>query len=146
MNTSDAGWRVLEHAGHRAPPCDSFPTAAEFVTSYLKPLSRYIRTHTHCSALHLNARVLSVGRGSLLKGESIGGGDVQMAQGKPQAIFVRACTPFRLLVSHSNSTESYHDGFDFVCDCSGCYRCPATMFLHSFLFPPPSSSHALPQE
>jgi hypothetical protein len=129
MNTSDAGWRVLCEAGHHAPPCDAYPTGAEFVARYLEPLSHYIRSHARCSALHLHARVLSVGRGSLLKGESIGGGDVLRPQGKPHARHARALTPFRLLVSHGGSDERYHDGFDFVCDCSGCYRCPASPLL-----------------
>jgi hypothetical protein len=126
MNTSDAGWRVL---CQQPPPCDAFPTGAEFVARYLQPLSHYISTHARCSALHLHARVLSVGRGSLLKGESIGGGDLLLPQGKPQARHARAHTPFRLLVSHGGSVERYHDGFDFVCDCSGCYRCPASLLL-----------------
>jgi hypothetical protein len=133
MNTSDAGWRVLrEQTGHHAPPCDACPTGAEFVTRYLQPLSHCIRTHARCTALYLDARVLSVGRGSLLKGESIGGGDVLLPQGKPQASHARALTPFRLLVSHGGSDERYHDGFDFVCDCSGCYRCPASPLLPAY--------------
>jgi hypothetical protein len=122
MNMSDSGRRVLENAGLQAPVGDHFPTGGEFVTQYLQPLAEHIEKHSSCSAVHYNARVLAVGRGALLKGESIGGGDVEMPVGRPQAGRTRSLTPFRLLVSHDDCSERYHEGFDFVCDCSGSYR------------------------
>ena len=124
MNTSDAGRRVLEEAGLQLPDCDAFPTGGEFVAQYLKPLVEHIQKHPRCSAVSFNARVLRIGRGALLKGESIGGGDLQMPEHRPQAKRNRSATPFRLLVGHGEScvNERYHEGFDFVCDCSGCYR------------------------
>ena len=124
MNTSDAGRRVLETLGLQLPHGGDFPTGGDFCACYLQPLAKYISTHPACSTWSVNAHVLSVGRGALLKGESIGGGDLQMPRGKPQAASTRALTPFRLLVRHGGSSgvEKYHEGFDFVCDCSGCYR------------------------
>ena len=124
MNTSDAGRRVLQEVGLQLPDCEEFPTGGEFVVRYLQPLVEHIQKHPRCSAVSFNARVLSIGRGALLKGESIGGGDLQMPECRPQALLTRSATPFRLLVSHgeSGAHERYHEGFDFVCDCSGCYR------------------------
>ncbi len=122
MNTSDSGRGVLEDAGLQAPVGEHCPTGGEFVTQYLQPLAEHIQKHSSCIAVHYNARVLAIGRGALLKGESIGGGDVEMPVGRPQAGRTRVLTPFRLLVSHDDCGERYHEGFDFVCDCSGSYR------------------------
>ena len=129
MNMSDAGRRVLEQNGLQLPDGDRFPTGAEFVSCYLRPIAEHIRKHPFCDSWNLNARVVSVGRGALLKGESIGGGDLHMPVGKPHVTQPRAATPFRLLVSHggSEALEKYHEGFDHVCDCSGCYRLPCVM-------------------
>ena len=124
MNVSDEGWSVLLRDGSRVPDRSEFPTGGEYVANYLRPVSEYVRTHACCASWNFNARVLSVGRGGLLTGESIGGGDLNMPVGKPHVTRPRASTPFRLLVSHcsSGSGDRYHEGFDFVCDCSGCYR------------------------
>ena len=123
MNMTTTGRRVLQALGLQLPDGDSFPTGGDFCARYLQPLADYIRTHAAC-AWSANAHVLSVGRGALLKGESIGGGDLQAPKGRPQASLHRALTPFRLLVRHGgcSGVERYHEGFDFVCDCSGCYR------------------------
>ena len=134
MNTSDQGRRVLEENGLKVPDCDAFSNGADFVARYLQPLAEHIRKHPSCNGLTFNARVISIGRGALLKSESIGGGDLQMPKFRPQAKLIRSATPFRLLVSHGGSSvsERYHEGFDFVCDCSGCYR--LLFFLDVFVY------------
>jgi hypothetical protein len=74
-----------------------------------------------CKGIHFDTEVLSVGRGNLLKGESIGGGAMKMPKGKPLVELERRETPFRFLVSQGEN-ERFVEGFDFVADCTGCYR------------------------
>ncbi|CAE8611610.1 unnamed protein product [Polarella glacialis] len=122
MNMSEEAKLVLKELGP-LPDEGAFPTGRELVDSYLAPLARVIQQSSNCEGLHFGTEVVTVGRGALLKSESIGGGDVQMPKGKPLCEKQRRETPFRLLVrqAHGSGEERYLEGFDFVADCSGFY-------------------------
>eukprot|EP00747_Dinoflagellata_sp_TGD_P190027 gnl/TRDRNA2_/TRDRNA2_51099_c0_seq1.p1 gnl/TRDRNA2_/TRDRNA2_51099_c0~~gnl/TRDRNA2_/TRDRNA2_51099_c0_seq1.p1 ORF type:complete len:429 (+),score=67.87 gnl/TRDRNA2_/TRDRNA2_51099_c0_seq1:81-1367(+) len=120
MNSTETGLAALSEAGLPLPESDKCPTGREFVDSYLMPLSRTLQSSPLCG-LHLNTEVISIGRGALLKSESIGGGGVQMPKDKPLVKCERKETPFRILVREEGVGERYADNFDLVADCTGSY-------------------------
>jgi len=119
LNMGEAGRVALASHG-QLPAEGDFPTGREFVDSYLMPLASSLKEHPNCRGVHFGTEVLAVGRGSLLKGESINGGDLKMPKDNPHCKSQRASTPFRLLV-REGETERYASGFDVVVDCSGSY-------------------------
>jgi len=121
LNTTQAGRDALKAVGVEPPQdTESFPTGQELFDDYLGPLMKALEADPRCR-VHLGAEVLGVGRGALLKGESIGGGDMRMPSRVPLCKQQRAQTPFRLLVREGEG-ERYFEGFDFVADCTGSYR------------------------
>jgi len=120
LNAGEFGRAALAERGVTLPPVSEFPTGAELIESYLAPLAEALREHPNCAGLHFGCEVLGVGRGALLKGESIGGGDLKMPTGTPLCPTQRRQTKFRLLV-REGSVERFAEGFDLVADCSGVY-------------------------
>eukprot|EP00933_Yihiella_yeosuensis_P015239 TRINITY_DN13361_c4_g1_i1.p1 TRINITY_DN13361_c4_g1~~TRINITY_DN13361_c4_g1_i1.p1 ORF type:complete len:431 (-),score=69.86 TRINITY_DN13361_c4_g1_i1:329-1621(-) len=120
LNMSSEGKRMFAEQELPFPDPNAFPTGQEYLDNYLSPLAVAIQSHSECRGFHLDTEVLSIGRGSLLKGESIGGGDVQMPS-NPLCVKSRRDTPFRLLVREAGD-ERYCEGFDVVVDCTGFYR------------------------
>jgi hypothetical protein len=106
MNRTPLGRRTLEGAGCRLPDDSAFQTAAEWRERYLLPLAQ--RT-VLADALTTGSRVLSVGRGNLLKGDHIGDGR-------------RSDHRFSLLVEEKEA-ERYEEA-DIVLDCSGSWGNP----------------------
>jgi len=121
LNTTEAGLNALRSAGVSLPDESVFPTGRELLDAYLIPLTAALQNQPCCTGINYNTEVLSVGRGHLLKGESIGGGSMKMPKGKPLIELERRETPFRFLVCQGEQ-ERYVEGFDFVVDCTGCYR------------------------
>jgi len=95
-------------------------TLAQTNVVLAKGINTALKGHPGCAGLHFGCEVLGVGRGALLKGESIGGGDLKMPKGNPLCKKPRKQTKFRLLV-REGSTERFAEDFDFVADCSGVY-------------------------
>mmetsp|Transcript_100486 Transcript_100486/g.299817 ORF Transcript_100486/g.299817 Transcript_100486/m.299817 type:complete len:432 (+) Transcript_100486:63-1358(+) len=122
LNYTPAGLEALGKLGVAGPTDEeSFPTGQEFYDEYLKPLTKALEQHPKCRGMHFGTEVLSIGRGALLKGESIGGGAMCMPSHAPLCQTQRAQTPFRLLVRDA-AGERFLDGFDFIADCTGSYR------------------------
>ncbi|CAJ1370367.1 unnamed protein product [Effrenium voratum] len=122
LNMSDLGKSALQKAGYALPPEEAYPTGQEYLEAYLQPLAAVLQAHDKCKGLHCGVEVLAVGRGALLKGESIGGGEVAMPHNKPLCARQRSATPFRLLVREvATGQEKYFEDFDIVADCSGFY-------------------------
>ncbi len=107
LNRSEWGRRRLEKAGVGLEPADKFPTGAEFLEQYLRPLAKTLR-----EPVRQGAWVEAVGRRDALKGEHIG---------TPE----RASGPFLLHVIQ-NGTESYVEA-DIVFDTSGVYGEPSNL-------------------
>lgn len=120
LNMTDIGRNALRDLGKPVPDDSVFPTGGELRDAYLLPLLEVLRSNTQCRGVHFGAEVISIGRGALLKGESIGGGSTKMPKGKPLVPRERRETSFRLLVREGEA-ERYVEGFDFVIDCSGSY-------------------------
>ena len=106
MNHTRLGRQVLEAADHQLPADDAFQTGAEWRESYLLPLAE--RTEL-ADCIVNGARVVTVGRDSLLKDDHIGDG-------------VRAQLPFRLFIERDGA-ERYEQA-DIVLDCSGSWGNP----------------------
>jgi len=122
LNYTKAGLEALEKLGVSAPADEEgFPTGQEFFEEYLQPLAKALQQLPSCRGVHFGTEVISLGRGALLKGESIGGGGVKMPSHAPLCQKQRAQTPFRLLVRDA-AGERFLDGFDYVADCTGSYR------------------------
>lgn len=121
LNMTDNGRNALRKLGKPLPDESAFPSGRELLDAYLLPLLEALKSNGHCRGVHFGTEVLSVGRGALLKSESIGGGATKMPTGKPLVSCQRRETPFRLLVSEGEE-EQYVEGFDFVVDCSGSYH------------------------
>jgi thioredoxin reductase len=121
LNTTDIGRNAVKELGLQMPDDSVFPTGREMLDGYLSPLLQVLQKSPHCRNIHFGTEVLHVARGALLKGESIGGGDMMMPKGKPLVSQARRETPFRLLVCKGEE-EQYIEGFNFVVDCSGSYR------------------------
>mmetsp|Transcript_30897 Transcript_30897/g.67676 ORF Transcript_30897/g.67676 Transcript_30897/m.67676 type:complete len:430 (-) Transcript_30897:90-1379(-) len=122
FNIGEAGRTALSEQGVALPDAGEYPSGQEFV-SYLEKLALALRAHDNCLGLHFGAEVLHVGRGKLLKGDSIGGGEMRMPQDAPLCKHQRSETPFRLLVREGDK-ERYAEGFQLVADCSGVYGRP----------------------
>lgn len=122
LNTTQAGLAALKEVGAEpAADGESFPTGQEFLNQYLSPLAKALENNSHCRALHFGAEVTAIGRGALLKGDSIGGGAMCMPSNAPLCPTHRSQTPFTLLVRGCDG-ERLVEGFDFVADCTGSYR------------------------
>lgn len=122
FNMTELGKEALKTHGIPVPSDpEAFPTGRELIDEYLLPLLKVLKANSHCKGIHFSTEVVSVSRGALLKGESIGGGGVCMPSNKPLVTKQRAQTPFKLLVC-CEETERFVDGFDFLIDCSGTYR------------------------
>lgn len=121
LNMTEVGREALKGIGRALPDETAFPTGRQLKDSYLLPLLEVLKSNSRCRGIHFNTEVLHVGRGALLKSESIGGGAMQMPKGKPLVTSERRDTPFRLLVCKGEE-ERYIEGFNFVVDCSGSYR------------------------
>lgn len=120
INTTELGRKVLEDAGSPIQDLEQCPDGREFVDSYLAPLTACINKHPDCK-VHFGTEVVSIGRGFLLKGESINGGQLKFPIGRPLVTKERSGTPFRLLVRDGDGEERYEEEFDLVADCSGAY-------------------------
>jgi len=122
LNYTEAGLEALKGIGVMAPAdSEGFPTGKDFFEQYLSPLAKVIGKHPLCRGFHLNTEVLSMGRGAMLKGESIGGGAMCMPSNVPLCKMQRSHTPFTLLV-RDGENERAVEGFSFVTDCSGIYQ------------------------
>jgi hypothetical protein len=106
MNHTALGRRTLEAAGWSLPDDGTFMTGAQWRGIYLLPLAE--RTAL-AEVLVLGARVVTIGRGDLLKGEHIGDSARQSA-------------PFRLLIDREGR-ERYEEA-DIVLDCTGSWANP----------------------
>mmetsp|Transcript_44648 Transcript_44648/g.148990 ORF Transcript_44648/g.148990 Transcript_44648/m.148990 type:complete len:293 (+) Transcript_44648:51-929(+) len=70
LNCSPAGLRALADLGHASPDPAAYPTGDELCETYLEPLAKWLAQREDCEIL-LGARVESITRGGLLKGEAI---------------------------------------------------------------------------
>jgi len=120
INMTDAGREALRDLGMALPDEEAFPTGREYLDGYLQPLLDACKQNPYFQ-VHFESEVVAIARGTLLKGESIGGGDMCMPKNKPLCKRQRRETPFRLLVRQGEN-ERFFDGFDFVADCSGSYK------------------------
>jgi len=110
LNVSKNGIETLQSLDLPTPSPDEYLTGARFAESYLEPLARHL-SESELIDLKLGCRVISIGRGRLLKSHSIGGPE-------------RKTTEFRILISHEDSDGSHEEmleGFDAVVDASGSY-------------------------
>ncbi len=108
MNCSSLGARLLAQAGgHALPEEGMYQSGAEYVETYLRPLAELPLLE---GRIQLGARVVSIGKEGLAKGDLIG----QEA---------RLERPFRLLVQESGGTERVSRA-DVVLDCTGMYDNP----------------------
>jgi threonine dehydrogenase-like Zn-dependent dehydrogenase len=73
LNHGSAGVAVLEAAGKSVPEPGLFPTGEQFASEYLEPLAEALVGRGNCE-LRCDTEVVSVGRGTILKGAHIGGG------------------------------------------------------------------------
>jgi hypothetical protein len=108
LNVSPLGERRLVETGARKHPFDpaAFPTGAQVVAAYLRPLAGLPELSGSVREGH---RIRAVGRGDLLKGDGVGDGS-------------RAQARFRLLVDGPEG-ESIHEA-DVVLDATGVYGQP----------------------
>ena len=70
LNCSPAGLRALADLGLAPPDPATYPTGDELCETYLEPLAKWLAQREDCEIL-LGARVESITRGGLLKGEAI---------------------------------------------------------------------------
>lgn len=125
INMTDEGMKAVETLPAPLPAdMEAFPTGNELLEQYLEPLFQAVCSKKGCRGVYFGTEVVFVGRGGLLKGESIGGGDLCMPSNKPLVTQQRKQTPFKILTRSTtgDQSENYHEGFDFVVDCSGSYR------------------------
>mmetsp|Transcript_85463 Transcript_85463/g.236829 ORF Transcript_85463/g.236829 Transcript_85463/m.236829 type:complete len:432 (-) Transcript_85463:55-1350(-) len=122
LNYTPAGLKAIQELGVQPPEDEEgFPSGKEFLEEYLMPLTKALERHPRCRGMHFGTEVLSIGRGALLKGESIGGGAMKMPSHAPLCQKQRAQTPFRILAKQGDN-ERVFEGFQFVADCTGSYR------------------------
>mmetsp|Transcript_49662 Transcript_49662/g.111699 ORF Transcript_49662/g.111699 Transcript_49662/m.111699 type:complete len:427 (+) Transcript_49662:62-1342(+) len=121
LNMTDRGRQVLQEKSLPQPDQATCPSGQEYRETYLKPLAEALDQNARCT-MHYSSTVTAVGRGSLLKGESIGGGDMCMPKDAPLCRKLRRETPFKLLVRRAEGQEEFFEGFDVVADCTGVYR------------------------
>lgn len=107
MNCSSLGTGLLAEAGHDLPEDEAYQSGAEYVEAYLRPLAELPLL---AGRIQLGARVVSLGKDGLAKGDLIG----QEA---------RLERPFRLLVQAPDGTERVSRA-DVVLDCTGMYDNP----------------------
>ena len=107
MNYSPLGAALLTEAGHSFPQDGAYQSGAEYVENYLRPLAGLPLL---AGRIRLGARVVSVGKDGLAKGDLIGQK-------------TRLERPFRLLVQRSDGTE-WISHTDVVLDCTGMYDNP----------------------
>ena len=107
LNTSSVGRALLESSGEALPDPDAFPTGAEYVDQYLRPIARHPdiapRIHTHITAR-------SASRRNTLKGELIGNAK-------------RGCVPLIVAWRDANGVEGIIET-DALIDATGVYRTP----------------------
>lgn len=106
MNHTPLGRQALEAAGYTLPADDAAQNAGEWRESYLLPLARETFL---AESIVGGARVVTVGRGPLLKGDHIGDD-------------ARRRHPFRLLID-AGGAERYEEA-EIVLDCSGSWHNP----------------------
>lgn len=111
LNMSKLGREILAGMGKEMPKDDVFPTGQGLIDQYLTPLSEWLKASGRCE-IRLGARVVSIGRGTLLKREDIGGKSK------------RPTTPFRLLVQNGAAEEELATGALFLIDASGTWGNP----------------------
>lgn len=106
MNSTALGRAAItqNNAKHELPADDACLTGREHVQAYLEPLAQ---TPLVKAALHVDARVVQMGRRGFLKLEYPG--DAK-----------RAKEPFRLLIRDAKNKERMEEA-DIVLDCSGTY-------------------------
>ena len=109
LNHSADGSALLREAGVALPAEDAFPTGAEYAAGYLEPLAAAI-LKSGLAEITCGCEVLSVGRGTLSKGQSIG------------ACEVRIAAPFELLVLQGDEERVVEVGA--LVDASGTYGNP----------------------
>ena len=110
MNHTPLARRALENLGWRHwPEPDAFQTGAEYLASYLIPLSSLPQLRSRIFESH---RVLAVGREGLLKGEKIG---------DPE----RLKSPFRILVATPSGEKVLRA--DRLLDATGTYDRPNSL-------------------
>ncbi len=107
MNYSRLGAGLLTRAGRALPEDEVYQSGAEYVETYLQPLAELPLL---AERIQLGARVVSIGKNGLTKGDLIG----QEA---------RLEKPFRLLVEGSDGAERVSHA-DVVLDCTGMYDNP----------------------
>jgi threonine dehydrogenase-like Zn-dependent dehydrogenase len=111
LNLSADGSALLQEAGVALPETEAFPTGAEYVAQYLEPLAAALLKSGKAD-IRCDCEVLSVGRGSLTKGQAIGA--------NPK----RSAAPFELLVLQQGGEEQLVGGLDGLVDASGTYGNP----------------------
>lgn len=109
LNCSPAGLRALADLGLAPPDPATYPTGDELCETYLEPLAKWLAQREDCEIL-LGARVESITRGGLLKGEAI----------KAAGSEARAATAFSALLD-VHGEETLVEGLAGVIDASGTY-------------------------
>ena len=107
MNCSSLGAGLLAKAGHALPEVEAYQSGTEYVETYLRLLAELTLL---AGRIRFGARVVSVGKDGLAKGDLIG----QKA---------RLEKPFRLFVQGPDGTERIYRA-DIVLDCTGMYDNP----------------------
>ncbi len=106
MNHTPLGQRTVEAMGHSLPDDDAELTGAEWRETYLLRLAE---APSLAGRVLTGSRVVTVGRGDLLKDQPMGAAE-------------RGSHPFRLLIK-GDAGERYEEA-DVVLDCSGSYTNP----------------------
>jgi len=108
LNVSELGMKTLQSNYNKSIAMDQFYTGEQLCNEYLDPIASYLSEQCDDATIRCGVNVISIGRGRLLKGQSIGAPD-------------RAQTSFRLLLQTEAGGEELLDGFDFVIDATGSY-------------------------
>ena len=106
LNHSEAGLYALNELGVATPPKAHCPTGMEYIDGYLEPLTRCLEERG--AELLMQTQVVSIGRGSQLKGDQVGA-------------TARAAAPFSALMANDAGDEWRRDGFVAVVDATGSY-------------------------
>ncbi len=107
MNRSPLGAGLLAEAGHDLPEDGAYQSGAEYVENYLRPMAKLPLL---AGRVELGARLVSVGKDGLVKGDLIGRK-------------TRLESPFRLLIQGADGAERISRA-DVVLDCTGMYASP----------------------
>ncbi len=107
MNRSPLGAGLLAEAGHDLTEDGAYQSGAEYVENYLRPLAELPLL---AGRVELGARLVSVGKDGLVKGDLIGRK-------------TRLESPFRLLIQGADGAERISRA-DVVLDCTGMYASP----------------------